>query len=104
MATSGGSSESETSEEMVTPMRSPSWSTASTATLCGTNRISARRSSPLVTLESSQSYLKMLTARAATSRMLSAETADSETISIFAQRLSGIASVGLNAIELVKET
>src|SRR5437868_9827909 len=30
-------------------MRSPSWSTASTATLCGTNRIRPRRSSPLVT-------------------------------------------------------
>ena len=30
--------------------------------------------------------------------------ADSTSISIFAQRLSGIASVGLNAVELVKET
>ena len=36
--------------------------------------------------------------------MLIAETADSESISIFAQRLSGIASVGLNAIEFVKDT
>src|SRR5438477_5895213 len=43
---SGGSSESETSEEMVTPIRLPSWSTVSTATLCGTNRIRPRRSSP----------------------------------------------------------
>src|SRR5207248_1895209 len=49
-------------------------------------------------------YLKILTARAVTSRMLSAETADSESISVFAQRLSGIASVGLNAIEFVNET
>ncbi len=49
-------------------------------------------------------YLKMLTERAATSRMLSAETADSESISIFALRVSGSASVGLNAIELVNDT
>ena len=101
MATSGGSSESETSEEIVTPMRSPSWSTASTATLCGTNRITARRSSPLVTLTF---YLKMLTERAATSRMLTADTPDSESISIFARRVSGIESVGLNAIEFVNDT
>jgi hypothetical protein len=46
----------------------------------------------------------MFTARAVTSRMLSAETADSESISIFAHRLSGIASVGLNAIEFVNDT
>src|SRR5260221_699389 len=43
---SGGSRESETSEEIVTPMRLPSWSTVSTATLCGTNRMRLRRSSP----------------------------------------------------------
>ena len=49
-------------------------------------------------------YLKILTERAATSRMLSAETADSESISIFALRVSGSASVGLNAIELVNDT
>jgi hypothetical protein len=49
-------------------------------------------------------YLKMLTDRAATSRMLTAETPDSESISIFARRVSGIASVGLKAIELVNET
>ena len=45
----------------------------------------------------------MFTARAVTSRMLTAEIADSESIKSFAQRLSGIASVGLNAIELVNE-
>jgi hypothetical protein len=49
-------------------------------------------------------YLKMLTARAATSRIVSAETADSESISSFVRRVSGIASVGLNATELVKDT
>jgi hypothetical protein len=49
-------------------------------------------------------YLKMLTERAATRRTLSAETLDSESISIFARRVSGIASVGLNAIEFVNET
>lgn len=49
-------------------------------------------------------YLKMLTARAATSRIVSAETADSESMSILARRVSGIESVGLNAIELVNDT
>src|SRR5579871_4796732 len=49
-------------------------------------------------------YLKMLTARAATSSTVSDESADSAAISSFAQRLRGIASVGLNAIELVNET
>ncbi len=49
-------------------------------------------------------YLRMLTARAATSSTVTAETADSISISDFAQRVSGIASVGLKAIELVKET
>ena len=49
-------------------------------------------------------YLKMFTARAVTSRMLTADTADSESISSFAQGLSGIESVGLKAMELVNET
>jgi hypothetical protein len=35
--------------------------------------------------------------------MLIAETPDSDSISSFAQRLSGMASVGLNAIEFVNE-
>jgi hypothetical protein len=46
----------------------------------------------------------MFTARAATRRTVSDETADSESMSIFARRVSGIASVGLNAIEFVNET
>ena len=49
-------------------------------------------------------YLKMLTARAATSRIVIAEIADSNSISSFARRVSGIASVGLKAIEFVNET
>jgi hypothetical protein len=48
-------------------------------------------------------YLKMFTALAATSRTVTAERPDSVSIRNFAQRLSGIASVGLKAIELVKE-
>lgn len=48
-------------------------------------------------------YLKMFTARAATSSSVSDDRADSAAISAFAQRLSGIASVGLKAIELVNE-
>ena len=46
----------------------------------------------------------MLTARAVTSRIVTAETADSDIISSFARRVNGIASVGLNAIELVSDT
>ena len=51
-----------------------------------------------------RTYLKMLTARAVTSRTVMAETADSDIISSFARRVNGIASVGLNAIEFVNET
>ena len=54
-------------------------------------------------LEEGGSYLKMFTARAVTSRMLIADTPDSDSINNFAQRLSGIASVGLNAMEFVNE-
>jgi hypothetical protein len=46
----------------------------------------------------------MFTARAATSSTVVAETADSASIIIFIRRVSGIASVGLNAIALVTET
>ena len=46
----------------------------------------------------------MFTARAATRSTVSAEVADSSSISTFARRLSGIASVGLKAIALVKAT
>jgi len=48
-------------------------------------------------------YLKMLTARAATSSTVAAETDDSTSIITFARRVSGIASVGLNAIAFVNE-
>jgi hypothetical protein len=50
------------------------------------------------------SHLRMLIARAATSRTVVAEIADSSIINSFAQRVSGIASVGLNAIAFVKDT
>ena len=49
-------------------------------------------------------YLKMFTARAATSSTTSAESVDSNSINSFAQRLSGNVSVGLKAIEFVNET
>ena len=49
-------------------------------------------------------HFKMLIARAATSSTVVAEIEDSSSISSFARRVSGIASVGLNAIELVNET
>jgi hypothetical protein len=46
----------------------------------------------------------MLTARAATRSTVSEESVDSVSISSFARRVSGIASVGENAIALVDET
>ena len=46
----------------------------------------------------------MLIARAATIRTVTAETPASTPIKSFALRVNGIASVGLNAIELVTET
>jgi hypothetical protein len=49
-----------------------------------------------------KSYLRMLTARAATMTASTRLAADSTSISIFAQRLSGRASVGLNAVAFVK--
>jgi hypothetical protein len=52
----------------------------------------------------SRIYLKMFTARAATSRIVTAEIVDSASISSLARRLSGIASVGLNAIAFVNAT
>ena len=54
--------------------------------------------------ESVDGQWKMLTARAATSRMVTEEMADSLSMSSFAQRVRGMAAVGLNAIEFVKET
>jgi hypothetical protein len=47
---------------------------------------------------------RMLMPRAATSNTVSADAADWISISTFAGRVSGIASVGLNAIEFVYET
>ena len=47
---------------------------------------------------------RMLTPRAATSRTVSADALDCTSIITFAWRVSGIASVGLNAIEFVYET
>jgi hypothetical protein len=46
----------------------------------------------------------MLTARAAIRSTVTAETADSDSISSFAQRVSGSTSVGEKAIEFVYET
>jgi hypothetical protein len=46
----------------------------------------------------------MFTARATTSRTVTDDTVASVSIKLFANRVSGIVSVGLNAIELVKET
>src|SRR6185437_9259130 len=45
--TSGGSSESETSDETVTPIRSPSTSTLRIETPCGQSRIRPRSASPV---------------------------------------------------------
>ena len=48
-------------------------------------------------------HLRMFTARAATSSTVIDDAADSISISNFAGRVSGIASVGLNAIAFVNE-
>jgi hypothetical protein len=47
---------------------------------------------------------RMFTARAATSKTVTAESADSRPIIAFARRDNGIVSVGLNAIAFVNET
>ena len=49
-------------------------------------------------------YLRRLIARAATMIASTRLAADSTSISIFAQRLSGIVSVGLKAVAFVNET
>jgi hypothetical protein len=49
-------------------------------------------------------YLRIFTARAATRRTVIAESVDSAAINALAGRVSGIASVALNAIELVSDT
>ncbi len=49
-------------------------------------------------------YLKMLTARAMTRATVTSAMPLWTSISIFAQRVSGIVSVGLNAVALVKLT
>ena len=46
----------------------------------------------------------MFTARAATRRTVTAESVDRLAINAFARRVSGIASVGLNAVEFVSDT
>jgi len=51
-----------------------------------------------------RAHVRMFTARAATSSTVIADAADSIIIKTFAWRVSGIASVGLNAIALVNET
>ena len=47
---------------------------------------------------------RTFTARAATRRIVTAEIADSSPMTSFARTVSGIVSVGLNAIEFVSET
>ena len=84
------------------------WSVSSVATAPGSTTMtrmlgwSSRRSDsdqPFIPL----AYLKMLTERAATSSTVTAEIADSVSMRSFAHLVSGIASVGLNAIEFVNE-
>jgi hypothetical protein len=53
---------------------------------------------------SPNSYARMFTARAATRSTVTAERVDSAAINALAGRVSGIASVGLNAVAFVKET
>lgn len=53
---------------------------------------------------SRQLFGSMLTARAATSPTVTSEIADWASMSIFAHRLSGMVSVGENAVALVNDT
>src|SRR5207244_7611687 len=55
-------------------------------------------------IDQPSTYLRMFTARATTITASVRLIADCTSISIFAQRLRGIASVGLNAVAFVKET
>lgn len=55
-------------------------------------------------LGSSLLYERMFTARAATRRIVIAESVDSAAIKVLAGRVSGMASVGLKAMAFVRET
>jgi len=72
-----------------------------TGSTCGNRHGTARRPIRLV---AGGRYLRMLTARATTRATVIRETADCSSMIIFAQRVSGIVSVGLKAVALVKET
>ena len=72
-----------------------------TRSRCGNRHGTARRPIRLV---GGDRYLRMLTARATTRATVIRETADCSNMIIFAQRVSGIVSVGLKAVALVKET
>ena len=77
-----------------------------TSLTAGSRKCSARRERAASGPSFSSSYLYRRTfiARAATRRTVIAESVDSAAISALAGRVSGIASVGLNAIELVSDT
>jgi hypothetical protein len=55
-------------------------------------------------IESAARYMRMFTARAATRSTVAAERVDSAAIKALAWRVSGMASVGLNAVAFVSET
>ena len=79
------------------PQQQPARHEATTSTFAAPERgwpARGRASSP---------YGRMFTARAATSRTVIAESIDSAAISALAGRVSGIVSVGLNAIEFVSD-
>ena len=64
----------------------------------------ATRGGGRVQVDAPAPYLRMFTARAAIRSTVIAESVDSAAINAFAGRVSGIASVGLNAIEFVSDT
>jgi hypothetical protein len=66
------------------------------------NSGATRPSSPVPGTRRAQRYLKALTARATTSPKTASATVACTSITYFARRLSGITSVGLNAVAFVK--
>ena len=79
-----------------------SWSRSGAATWW-TPREQPRGRLSAAAVELVSRYLRMLTARATTMIARSRLAADSTSMSIFAQRLKGIASVGLNAVAFVND-
>jgi hypothetical protein len=104
-------------ERLATEMRALRWANAiavirTSTRSCGAGRPTTgawcprRCSPPWMTIcggSRTTGYLRMLTARATTRTTVTSDTADCSSMVIFAQRDSGITSVGLKAVALVND-